>query len=84
MAHHSFHPEAVAARTVKVERTTFYHELIRYRKTYSSQKAVVLFIINGIIIELYIPNGQKVRSVELLATPQLLNLNVANCLLTYN
>ena len=67
MARRSSRPEAVLVKTVKLEPSTFYHELISNGKVYSSQKAVVPFKVNGIIKELYIRNGQKVISGELLA-----------------
>ncbi|MCJ7447099.1 MAG: efflux RND transporter periplasmic adaptor subunit [Bacteroidales bacterium] len=67
MARRSSRPEAVLVKTVKLEPSTFYHELISNGKAYSSQKAVVPFKVNGIIKELNIRNGQKVRSGDLLA-----------------
>src|SRR4030066_240004 len=67
MPRRSSRPEAVLVKTVKLEPSTFYHELISNGKAYSSQKAVIPFKVNGIIKELYIRNGQKVRSGELLA-----------------
>jgi RND family efflux transporter MFP subunit len=67
MARRSSRPEAVLVKTIKLELSTFYHELISNGKAYSSQKAVVPFKVNGIINELYIQNGQKVRSGDLLA-----------------
>ncbi len=67
MARRSSRPEAVVVKTLKLEPSTFYHELISNGKAWSSKKAVVPFKVNGIIIELYIQNGQKVRSGDLLA-----------------
>jgi RND family efflux transporter MFP subunit len=67
MARRSSHPEAVLVKTVKLEPSTFYHELISNGKAYSSEKAVVPFKVNGIIKELYIQNGQKVHAGDLLA-----------------
>jgi membrane fusion protein, multidrug efflux system len=67
MARRSAHPEAVVVKTVKLERSTFYHELISNGKIFSAKKADVPFRINGIISELYIQNGQKVAEGELLA-----------------
>lgn len=67
MARLSSHPEAVLVKTVKLEPSTFYHELISNGKAYSSEKAVVPFKVNGIIKELTIINGQKVKAGELLA-----------------
>ena len=67
MARRSAHPEAVVVKTVKLARTTFYHELISNGKIFSAKKAVVPFRINGIINELKIQNGQKVAEGELLA-----------------
>ncbi|HCI55410.1 MAG TPA: efflux RND transporter periplasmic adaptor subunit [Bacteroidales bacterium] len=67
MARRSARPEAVIVKTVKAEKTTFYHELLSNGKIVSSEKAVVPFRINGIINELYIKNGQKVSEGELLA-----------------
>jgi membrane fusion protein (multidrug efflux system) len=57
----------VLVRTVKLEPSTFYHELISNGKAYSSEKAVIPFKVNGIINELYIQNGQKVKAGDLLA-----------------
>lgn len=67
MARLAAHPEAVVVKTVKLEPSTFYHELISNGKVYSSQKAVVPFKVNGIIKELLIRNGQKVNTGDLLA-----------------
>jgi RND family efflux transporter MFP subunit len=67
IARRSAHTEAVIVKTVKLERSTFYHELISNGKIYSSKKAVVQFKINGIINSLSIQNGQKVAEGELLA-----------------
>jgi len=67
MARRSSRPEAVVVKTFRLEPTTFYHELISNGKAWSSEKAVVPFKVNGIINELYIQNGQKVRAGDLLA-----------------
>jgi len=67
MARRSSHPEAVLVKTVLLEPSTFYHELISNGKANSSQKADVPFKVNGIISELKIRNGQKVRQGDLLA-----------------
>jgi RND family efflux transporter MFP subunit len=67
MARRSSHPEAVVVKTVKLQRSTFYHELISNGKIFSAKKAVVPFRINGIINGLYIQNGQKVAKGEMLA-----------------
>ncbi len=67
MARRSSRPEAVLVKTVKLERSAFYHELISNGKAYSSEKAVVPFKVNGIIKELHIKNGQKVKAGDLLA-----------------
>ena len=67
MARRSSRPEAVLVKTVKLEASTFYHELISNGKAWSSKKAVVPFKVNGIIKELYIQNGQKVKAGDLLA-----------------
>jgi RND family efflux transporter MFP subunit len=57
----------VLVKTVKLEPSTFYHELVSNGKAYSSEKAVIPFKVNGIIKELTIRNGQKVKVGELLA-----------------
>lgn len=67
MARLSARPEAVLVKTSKLEKSTFYHELISNGKVWSSKKAVVPFKVNGIINELYIQNGQKVNAGDLLA-----------------
>ena len=67
MARRSAHPEAVIVKTVRLEPSTFYYELISNGKAFSSEKAVVPFRVNGMIRELYIRNGQKVKAGELLA-----------------
>jgi membrane fusion protein (multidrug efflux system) len=67
MARRTSRPEAVLVKTVMLEPSTFYHELISNGKALASRKAVVPFKVNGIIQELYIKNGQKVKSGELLA-----------------
>src|ERR1035437_7639979 len=67
MARRSSRPEAVLVKTVKLEPSTFYHELISNGKVWSSKKAVVPFKVDGIIKEIYIKNGQKVKAGDLLA-----------------
>jgi multidrug efflux pump subunit AcrA (membrane-fusion protein) len=67
MARRSAHPEAVVVKTFKLEKSTFYHELISNGKIFSEKKAVVPFRINGIINSLLIQNGQKVKEGDLLA-----------------
>jgi len=67
MARRSSHPEAVLVKTVKLVPSTFYHELISNGKAWSSKKAVVPFKVNGIIKEIFIQNGQKVKAGDLLA-----------------
>jgi RND family efflux transporter MFP subunit len=67
MARRSSRPEAVLVKTVKLEPSTFYHELITNGKAFSFKKAVVPFKVNGIISEIYIQNGQKVKAGDLLA-----------------
>ena len=67
MARLSSRREAVMVKTVKLEPSVFYHELISNGKIFSSKKAVVPFKVNGIIGGLFISNGQKVAEGELLA-----------------
>lgn len=67
MARRSSRREAVLVKTVRLEPSTFYHELISNGKVHSSQKAVVPFKVSGVIKELNIINGQKVRTGDLLA-----------------
>jgi len=67
MARRASRPEAVLVKTVRLEPSTFYHELISNGKAYASQKAVVPFRVNGLIKGLFIKNGQKVKNGELLA-----------------
>ena len=67
MARRSSHPEAVLVKTIKLEPSTFFHELISNGKAWSSKKAVVPFKVNGIIKEIYIQNGKKVKAGDLLA-----------------
>jgi membrane fusion protein, multidrug efflux system len=67
MARRSSRPEAVLVKTVKLEPSTFYHELVSNGKAYSSEKAVIPFKVNGTIKELAVRNGQKVKAGELLA-----------------
>ena len=67
MARLSTHPEAVLVKSVKLEKSTFYHELISNGKILSSEKAVVPFKLNGIISVINIRNGQKVKAGDLLA-----------------
>jgi membrane fusion protein, multidrug efflux system len=67
MARKTAHKEAVLVKSVKLEPSTFYHELISNGKAFSTEKAVVPFKVNGIIKELNIQNGQKVKAGELLA-----------------
>jgi RND family efflux transporter MFP subunit len=67
MARLATRPEAVLVKTVKLEKSTFYHELISNGKLCSFEKAVVPFKINGIIKDLNIQNGQRVKAGDLLA-----------------
>jgi membrane fusion protein, multidrug efflux system len=67
MARRSSHPAAALVKTVKLEPSTFYHELISNGKAWSSKRAVVPFKVNGIIKEINIQNGQKVKAGDLLA-----------------
>ncbi len=67
MARRAARPEAVIVKTVKAEKTTFYHELLSNGKITSAKKAVVPFRVNGIIRELYVQNGQHVTEGQLLA-----------------
>lgn len=67
MARRSSRPEAVLVKTVKLEPSTFYHELISNGKAFSCKKAVVPFKVSGIINELNIVNGQRVNAGDLLA-----------------
>lgn len=67
MARRSSHPEAALVKTIKLEPSTFFHELISNGKAWSSKKAVVPFKVNGIIKEIYIQNGKKVNAGDLLA-----------------
>lgn len=59
--------EAVMVKTVRLEPSTFYHEIVSNGKVYSSRKAIVPFKVNGIIEELYVRNGQNVKAGALLA-----------------
>lgn len=67
MARRSSRPEAVLVKTVKLVPSTFYHELITNGKAFSIKKAVVPFKVNGVISEINIQNGQKVKAGDLLA-----------------
>jgi RND family efflux transporter MFP subunit len=67
MARRSSRPEAVLVKSVKLEPSTFYHELITNGKAFSIKKAVVPFKVNGIVNEIHIQNGQKVKTGDLLA-----------------
>ncbi|MGQ9620317.1 MAG: efflux RND transporter periplasmic adaptor subunit, partial [Bacteroidales bacterium] len=67
MARRSTHPEAVIVKTVKAEKTIFYHELVSNGKITSFEKAFVPFRVNGIIRELHVQNGQRVTKGQLLA-----------------
>jgi RND family efflux transporter MFP subunit len=67
LARRTSRPEVVMVKTVRLGPSTFFHEIVSNGKVYSSSKAIVPFKVNGIIEELYIRNGQKVRAGELLA-----------------
>ncbi|MBN2633444.1 MAG: efflux RND transporter periplasmic adaptor subunit [Bacteroidales bacterium] len=67
MARRSSRPEAVLVKTVKLEPSTFYHELISNGKVFASQKAVVPFKVDAVIKELLIINGMEVTAGQLLA-----------------
>ncbi|HEX2921570.1 MAG TPA: efflux RND transporter periplasmic adaptor subunit [Bacteroidales bacterium] len=68
MARRTTHREAVVVKSVKLEPSTFYHELISNGKAFSCNKAIIPFKVNGIINNLHIINGQRVKMGELLAT----------------
>src|SRR5450759_4099147 len=70
MARRSSHPEAVLVKTVKLEPSTFYHELISNGKAWSARKAVVPSKVNGIIEASHMQSGQKVRAGDLLAVSE--------------
>ena len=67
IARRSSHNEKVYVKTVKLEPSTFYHELISNGKIHALEKAVVPFRINGLINVLTIQNGQHVKAGDLLA-----------------
>lgn len=67
MARRSSRKEAVPVKTIELQPSVFYHELVSNGRTYSVNKAVVPFRVNGLIKELYIKNGQTVASGDLLA-----------------
>ena len=67
IARRSSHSEKVYVKTVKLEPSTFYHELISNGKIHALEKAVVPFRINGLINVLTIQNGQHVKAGDLLA-----------------
>ena len=67
MARRASHAEAVLVKTVRLEPSTFYHELISNGKIYSRVKAIVPFKTSGIITEIKVINGQKVNAGDLLA-----------------
>ena len=67
LARRTSRPEAVIVKTVRLEPSTFYHEIISNGKAFSLRKAVVPFKVNGIIEELYVKNGQRVKAGQLLA-----------------
>lgn len=67
LARRTSRPEAVMVETVRLEPSTFYHEIISNGKAFSLRKAVVPFKVNGIIEELYVKNGQRVKAGQLLA-----------------
>lgn len=67
IARRNSHSEIVYVKTVKLEPSTFYHELISNGKIHALEKAVVPFRINGLINILNIQNGQHVKAGDLLA-----------------
>lgn len=67
LARRTLRPEAVMVETVRLEPSTFYHEIISNGKAFSLKRAVIPFKVNGLIEELYVKNGQRVKAGELLA-----------------
>jgi len=67
LARRASRPEAVMVKTVRLEPSIFYHEIISNGKAFSLRKAVVPFKVNGLIEELYVKNGQRVKAGQLLA-----------------
>ncbi len=74
MARRSSRPEAVLVKTVKLEPSTFYHELISNGKAWSSEKAVVPFKVNGIIKEFIFRTDKKSKPVNCLLLSRILNI----------
>lgn len=67
MARRSSRKEAVLVKTIQLEPSTFYHELVSNGKVFSCQKALIPFKVNGIINELHVTTGQRVKAGDLLA-----------------
>jgi hypothetical protein len=47
MARRQSRPEAVLVKTVKLETSTFFHELVSNGKVFSCKKAIIPFKVNG-------------------------------------
>jgi membrane fusion protein, multidrug efflux system len=67
MARRSSRKEAVMVETVRIEKETFYHELVSNGKVFAKEKVVIPFRTAGNIVELNVRNGQRVNAGELLA-----------------
>lgn len=67
MARRAVRTEKVIVQTIKLEPSTFYHELISNGKVSAHEKVIVPFRVNGTITELNIMNGQMVNAGDLLA-----------------
>jgi len=67
LARRSVQKSEVVVKTVKLEPSTFYKELVSNGKVTSSVKAQVPFKVSGMIKEVFITNGSKVSAGQLLA-----------------
>lgn len=77
MARKQAEKEVITVTSTKLEKTTFYHELVSNGKVYAIQQATVPFRVQGIIRSLHIRNGQKVSAGDLLATLEDFNYKLA-------
>ncbi len=68
LARKSVQKSEVIVKTVKLESSTFYKELVSNGKVTSSVKAQVPFKVTGMIREILVANGSRVASGQVLAT----------------
>lgn len=67
LARRAIQPQVMMVKTITLQPSTFYHEIVSNGKVHSLLRAAVPFRVAGLIEELYVSNGQKINKGELMA-----------------